>query len=95
MRVYALRFFNEADRGKEEVPLYYRLSHRQDRGQLIAEPIRGSETEVDLKILVPKATRQPITVRVRFEEGKPFARITGLVHPVWVDTDRAVQRLYE
>ncbi|MEJ6730000.1 MAG: hypothetical protein QNK83_12635 [Akkermansiaceae bacterium] len=95
MRIYALRFINEADQGKGEPPLYYRLSHRFDAGQLIAEPARGSETEVDLKILVPQSMVQPLTVLVRFEEGKPFAQIVELVHPIWVDTDRVERLLYE
>ena len=89
MRVYLLRFINEDHRLLEDPPLYYRISSPVSGEQIIAEPARGSQVEVDLKVLVPQGIKHPLLVKMRFHEGRPFAEITEVVRPSWLNVERA------
>lgn len=91
MRVYLVRFIDEEDQGKKDVRYYYKVSDRSNSSSVIAVPSQGSELEARLPEVVAARANHPVTVRIRFREGQPFAEITELVHDLWVDLKRVEQ----
>lgn len=88
MRGYLLRVVDEEQAGKGDAPLYYRVKDRSGAVSIVAEPSRGGKVESLLKSLVAEGESRPMTVRIKFGDGEPFAQITEVVHDLWIDVDR-------